>query len=263
MKKRVLIAISIGMLSLSILSTNNLPNCMTDVKAQNVAYDIGPARWEYGDHGWYYTLDEMEKIYEKEYEEGERLENRIIKEDGKIIGIKNGNHFEIDPKFIDKTLGQLEEMLDQGYAKYIFRLDAFHSHLFLPEEIRAEKYMGKSDIYILEEITKDEQLGALYHNSEHLALRDPPKTGEIDPEAKELISKRSVLGWYDERPLELTYPEEDDPPVIKEANTASIPEGYKSIENLTFKANKNGEFSINHNGKEIRIDISFDANNYY
>lgn len=225
-------------------------------------YDETESRWGYGADGWYFTLEEMKEIYEKEYEEGERLENYIKLEDGKYIGFYDGKTFEVSERFVQHTLNHLEQMIEKGYAKYIFRLDAFHNHLFVPDEVFGE-YVDLSSAELIEEYTKDDRLGALYHNTEHLALRNPPKTGEIDPEAKELISKRSVLGWYDGRPLELTHPKDDAPEKIKESNTASTPDGYHDIGGLTFKATKDGEFVINPNGEEIRIDLSFSANYYY
>ncbi len=227
-----------------------------------VGYDSEESRWEYSTHGWYFTREETKQIYEKEYEEGTRLENHIKIKNGKYLASCYGETFEVPGKFVKSTLKQLEETLEKGYAEYIFRLDAFHSHLFVPDKI-FDKYVNlKNGAEVSEAYTKDEQLGALYHNTEHLTAEDP-KTGEIDPVAKELLSKRSILGWYDGRPLELTHPKETDPPKIIEANTASVPDGYHSIGALTFKATKNGEFSIKHNGEEIRVDLSFDADSYY
>ena len=229
---------------------------------QCAGWEIEESRWEYTTHGWNFTLKEIKEIYEKEYEEGERLENHLIKKDGKYIAFKDGESCEVPEKFVKTTLNQLEQMLEKGYAAYIFRLDAFHSHPFVPDEV-FHKYKDLSGAELIAAYTKDDQLGVLYHNSEHLALRDPPKTGEIDSKAKELISKRSVLGWYDGRPLELTHPGEDAPAKLKEANTAGVPDGYHNIGFITFKATKNGEFVINPNGEEIRVDISFDADYYY
>lgn len=226
-------------------------------------YDVvTESRWGYGADGWYFTLEEMKEIYEKEYEEGERLEHYIKLEDGKYIASYDGQTFEVPEKFVKTTLNHLEQMLEKGYAKYIFRLDAFHHHLFIPEEV-FDEYGDISGAELIAESIKDDRLGALYHNTEHLALRNPPKTGEIDPEAKDLISKRSVLGWYDGRPLEIIHPKDSAPEKIKEANTANTPDDCHDTGGLTFKAIKNGEFVIKHNGKEIRVDLSFDANYYY
>lgn len=223
-------------------------------------YSDEKPRWEYSTHGWYFTLKEMKEIYEKEYEEGTRLENHIKKEGNKYIAFEHGESCEIPEKFVKSTLNQFEQMLEKGYAKYIFRLDAFHSHFFIPNEV-FHKYKDLKGAELTAAYTQDDKLGALYHNSEHLALRD--KDGNIDPEAKGLISKRSVLGWYDGRSLEITHPKEDAHEKIKEANSAGIPDGYQTIGNIHFKATKNGEFSVKHNGKEIRVDISFDAFDYY
>ena len=231
------------------------------VRAEEYVQNEKP-RWEYSTHGWYFTREETKNIYEKEYEEGTRLENHIRIKEGKYMASCYGETFEVPEKFVKGTLRQLEETLEKGYAEYIFRLDAFHSHLFVPNDIFDKYYPLKNGAELIGAYTKDDKLGALYHNTEHLAVEDP-KTGEIDPIAQELHSKRSVLGWYDGRPLEITHPEETAPPAIIEANSASIPDGYHAIGGITFKATKNGEFAIKHNGKEIRIDISFDADSYY
>jgi len=252
------LALSLGLFMTSPTIT---PNHFDAVRAEECVQDEKP-RWEYSTHGWYFTREETKQIYEKEYEEGTRLENCIIIEDGKYMAYRYGEKFEVPEKFVKSTLKQLEQMLENGYAEYIFRLDAFHSHLFVPDDV-FEKYKDiKTGAELIKEYTKDDQLGALYHNTEHLTAKDP-KTGEIDLKAVDLLSKRSVLGWYDGRPLEITHPKEDDLPAIREANSASIPDGYHTIGSLTFKATKNGEFSIKHDGKEIRVDISFDADSYY
>ncbi|MDP2907092.1 MAG: hypothetical protein Q8O03_04075 [Nanoarchaeota archaeon] len=263
MKRTLVRCVSILALSLGIFisSPTITPTRFDTVRAEEYVSDVKP-RWEYSTHGWYFTREETKQIYEKEYEEGTRLENCIRIENGKYVAYRYGEKFEVPEKFVKGTLRQLEETLEKGYAEYIFRLDAFHSHLFVPDDV-FEKYKDlKNGAEVAEAYTKDEQLGALYHNTEHLAIEDP-KTGEIDPVAEELRSKRSVLGWYDGRPLEITHPKETDIPQIIEANSASIPDGYHNIGSLTFKATKNGEFAIKHNGKEIRIDISFDGDYYY
>ena len=40
------------------------------------------------------------------------------------------------------------------------------------------------------------------------------------------------------------------------SNTATIPQGFRAVGSITFKANANGEFSIEHDGQPIRLDIS-------
>jgi hypothetical protein len=264
MKRTLAGCCSILALSLGIFITSPITTFSDTPRSiiHKVRYDSEESRWEYSKHGWYFTREEIKQIYEKEYEEGTRLENPIKIENGKYIASCYGETFEVPEKFVKSTLKQLEETLEKGYAEYIFRLDAFHSHLFVPDDV-FEKYKDlKNGAEVAEAYVKDEQLGALYHNTEHLAVEDL-KTGEIDPIAKELHSKRNVLGWYDDRGIELTYPKENALPAHKEANTANIPDGYHSIGGLTFKATKNGEFAIKHNGKEIRIDISFDGDSYY
>lgn len=258
MKKKLLKGLSVAALSLGLLLSP--PN--VTFHNTNTAYAQEESKIEYSTHDWFFTRDEMKPLYEKEYEEGKRLEDPIILKDGKYIASCDGKTFEVPEKFVKNTLKHLEQMLEKGYAEYIFRIDSYHNHLFVPEEEHS-KYSGLDDSKLIEEYAKDEKLGALYHNSEHLTAKDP-KTGKIDPKAEDLIRKRSVLGWYDGRDVELTYPTENMPAKLKEANTASDPEGTHRVGNMTFKATKNGEFTINHEGKEIRIDLSFNNNqNYY
>lgn len=257
MKKALLKGMSIAALSLGLLVSPMAIAPKTDIAYAQTKIDS-----EYKTHGWYYTLEEMKKVYEKEYEEGERLDDYIKIKDGKYIGYAHEKTFEVSKRFVDGTLKQLERMLEKGYAEYIFRLDSFHSHLFIPDESFYGKYGPLYNIELIEAFTKDEQLGALYHNSEHLTFNDS-KTGEIDPKAKGLFDKRSVLGWYDGRELEITYPKADDSEKIKEANSGSIPDGYHSVGAINFKATKNGEFVIRPDGKEIRVDISFNVDYYY
>lgn len=228
------------------------------------AFDTGvvESTWGYDTHGWSFTREDIKKIYEKEYREEERLKNPIRVEDGRYVGSRAGKTFEVPKEFIQHILNHLEQMLEKGYAEYIFRLDAYHGHIFIP----GEKPNNPEDIKedeLIAEFTKKGELGILYHNAEHLALRNPPETGEIDPKAEELISKRSVLGWYDGRPLELIYPKESVRKKLKESNCAEIPDGCYELDSIHFKATKNGEFIIRPNGKEIKIDISFDDYNYY
>ena len=225
--------------------------------------DLSPAsRHDYRKR-WFYTLDEIKELYEKEYRKGQRLKNFVRIKNGKAIAYCKGAQFEIPEKFIKTTLRHLEKMLEKGCAKYIFRLDASHSHLFISNESFFKKYENLTYTEVIKTLIKDENLGALYHSAEHLALRKPPITGKIDPVAGNLINRRNIIGWYDGRPLEFTYPKASDPIPLLQANTAGIPKGYYGSWTIIFKANKNGEFNVRYGGQEIRIDISFYDFFYY
>ena len=161
---------------------------------------------EYPD-GWFFTLDQMKTLYDVEYNEGKRLTNFVRHEDGKYLAQCNGESLEIPEPFILTTLHHLQEMLDKGYVKYLFRLDAFHGHPFVSDQQFAEKYQDLSWPDMIKTFVHDESLGILYHTSEHLALRNPPETGPIDYEAQKLIKQRNILGWCDGRPLEILFAE--------------------------------------------------------
>ena len=206
--------------------------------------------------GWFYTLSQMAELYEVEYYEGNRLTNFIKRRAGNFIAECDGETFVVPELFIETTLRLLTELLDKGLAKYLFRLDSFHSHPFVTDQKFQQEYKGLSYIKMTEKYVHDPSLGALFHNAEHLALRSPPHTGAIDPEAQELISKRNVIGWYDGRELEIIYPGKEDSVGRGKSNTALIPEGFRGVGSIVYQATQNGEFSIRHDNKEIYLDIS-------
>lgn len=211
----------------------------------------------YEKHGWFYTLEEMEKVYESEYNASEKLLKNIFRRNGeKLIGTVEEEEFEVPPEFIDKLLRQLKDMLEQKTAKFLFRLDAFHGHFFINEE-KYKNYSELSAIGQAREMLKDGDLGVLYHNSEHGKFLDD-KTANLTQEEKELKEKRNVVGWYDGRPIEIL-------PLPRGKRIAANAPGRDLIPYLKFAAHKDGLFAIpkKDNEKEIRLDISFDDNDYY
>jgi len=207
-------------------------------------------------YGWFYTLKQMAELYDIEYDEGKRLSNIIKTKGGDYFVECNGESFVIPKPFIETTLKQLKELLDLGLVKYLFRLDSFHSHPFVTEQSFEKEYQELNYKEMAKKFVNETSLGALFHNAEHLALRSPPLTGPIDPEAQELISKRNVIGWYDGKELEIIFPQKEDLVGSGKSNTAKIPEGYRKVGSIVYKATRNGAFSINHNKKEIHLDIS-------
>jgi hypothetical protein len=153
---------------------------------------------EYRD-GWFYTLDQMKLLYETEYNDGKRLSNFIRHTDGKYLAQCNGESFEIPEPFILTTLNHLQEMLDQGYVKYLFRLDTFHGHPFVSEQRFAEKYQHLSWQETIQTFVHDGSLKILYHTAEHLALRPPPGQDRLIPRlnnssSSEILSAGTMAG---------------------------------------------------------------------
>ena len=206
--------------------------------------------------GWFYTLEEIKNQYVLEYEEGKRLSNYITKKNGNYFTSCNSDAIIIPEAFINKTLHLIQALLEQDLARYIFRLDSFHGHLFVPEQIFSRKYSNMNTQEIIRLFTHEKTLGILFHNAEHLALHNPPNSATIDVEALEFVKKRNVIGWYDGRPFEIIRFSENDLLADRKTATASIPAGYRNVGVITFKAVRNGEFSIIYNGTSIRIDIS-------
>lgn len=207
----------------------------------------------YEKHGWFYTLEEMQKVYEREYVGEKLLQNIVRKKGEKLMGVYRGKEIVVSPQFIRRILSHLRSMLEKGAAQFLFRLDANHGHyFFVPEDIYKSSYERIGDAEAFRRAMEDQTLGILYHNSEHL---DP---GDKNPEAVKLYKKRNVIGWSDGRPITiLPLPKGD-------RTSADTPGGYKELPiTLDFAAHKDGEFSINVGGKEIRLDFSFDDSRYY
>lgn len=213
--------------------------------------------------GWFYTLDEIEELYEIEYYENNRLDNFIRYENGRYISQCDNELSEIPEKFINTTLKMLQQMLDRRLTKYLFRLDAFHGHFFVTEGQFDSKYRNRNTLEMMQELVNDDSLRILFHCAEHLALRDPPNTGAIDKDAEQLIKLRNIIGRYDEGTIEVLTPSQNGLVGSGKSNTAIIPQGYRGVGAITFMANINGEFSIIHGGQTIWLDMSLCDYYYY
>jgi hypothetical protein len=150
----------------------------------------------------------------------------------------------------------LQQMLDRKLIKYLFRLDTFHGHYFVTEEQFEKNYLNLNSTEMMEKYTKDASLGVLFHCAEHMALRNPSLTGPIDKEAQKLREQRNIIAWYNEKSIEVVTADKKELVGNGKSNTATIPQGFRAVGSLTFKANINGEFSIKHTGKIIKLDIS-------
>ena len=54
----------------------------------------------------------------------------------------------------------------------------------------------------------------------------------------------------------MLFPKKEDLVGSGNSNTAIVPNGYRQVGSIVYKATRNGEFSIKHKSKEIHIDIS-------
>lgn len=206
--------------------------------------------------GWFYTLNEIGELYSKEYSQGKRLVNHIRPKNGVYIAPYNGEYVVVPKRFISLLINNIQTMVNNGLAKYVFRLDCFHGHPFVTDEKFEKTYKSLTLLEMTEEYAQDESLGVLFHNAEHLALRNPPITGTVDLEAWGLIRKRNVIGWHNGRPMEIIDLKDVEISSDKKSFTAGIPDGYRNVGSITFKATKNGEFQMKVDSKIIRLDIS-------
>lgn len=210
-----------------------------------------PSRYE--KHGWYYNLEETKEVYEWEYNGEKILKNVFRKKNGAWVGLVDGKEFDVPEEFLNKTLMHLKDMLEQGAAKFIFRLDCFHGHFFVDEKHYDSFYANCDGLEEAKRLVKDKKLGILFHNAEHL------KKDFDDKEAMNLIEKRNVIGWYDGRPIAIL-------PLPKDQKSTAVSAeelGRDLFSYPRFAAHKDGFFPIEVGGKEIRLDISFDDNSYF
>lgn len=213
---------------------------------------VSPEGTPHYEGGWLYSYKEMQGIYDREYHEEKILKNVVKKKEGKWIGYSKGHEFVIPREFIDKTLSLLRQLMEAKTARFLFRLDASHGHFFVPLPA-GEKYEKVHDPEEARFLMQDQLAGVLFHNSEHLRP-NPDDPGEV-----KIFSRRNVIGWYDGRPLTvLPLPEED------QGTAAKIPDQSVGVDlDFKFAAHKDGQFKIVVDGKEIRLDLSFDDLYYY
>lgn len=222
----------------------------------------------YAENGnsWYYSRAEVDKIYEVYHYNGESRLNNYIHEtkDGNFIAkMDNGGPIQLPPEFVNHILNHLESAIEKGWVNYIFWADLNHGHLFVPTDLWNDKYEDgeyglKAFHAQLQRLLSEDgdKLGILYHAAEHFC--------HLDPANKEAIRTRNVVGWFDGRPIELTYPDpENSLPAQLKANTAGDPPGYDRKWFISVSANASGYFAIHPNGEEIRLDISLDGRDCY
>jgi len=202
--------------------------------------------------GWNFSLKEMQRVYEHEYNSEKILKNTIKNVDGKWVGTILGQHYEVSQKFIDTTVSHIQELFDRRFIRFLFRLDASHAHAFIPKEHRA-RYNGCSPAAEAQIMAHDSSLGILFHTAEHLG-EDPN-----DPEVVALNTQRNFIGWYDGRDMSVL----PLPHYTNSKTTAVNAPGQLLRPGPLFAAHKDGVFSIIVEGKEIHFDISLDDSTYY
>lgn len=198
----------------------------------------------------------MGDVYRNEYNGEKPFRVPIVREGNKLVASYTKQSFVVPERFVKELLRQISEMLHSGAATYIFRLDAYHGHLYIASEeakLRYASFAFPQDLQREVETTlADPELRVLHHTYEHLERPQPN-----DP-LFEKYRKRNVVGFFDGQANEsLPLPE---PP-----RNAQAEPGPHRIPNFVYTAHKDGLFSIKHphTGEEIRIDISFEDWQWY
>lgn len=223
-----------------------VPGAMSESWAQESGSEFAERYPE----GWFFSMEDIEKIYEQEYGGEKKLQNVIRYEGGVLRGRSFREDIVIPHNFIEQICAHCSDMLAAGTATRLFRLDAFHNHLYLPHDVVERSHTGLSIQAAIDQSVRDTRLVALYHNSEHLRI---PEEGTP---LFELYKKRNVVGFFDGKPIEVL-------PLPQGKRTAADLSLQTVNPDVKFAAHKNGLFSISHRGETIRLDISLDDRHYY
>lgn len=205
----------------------------------------------------FYSSAEMAIAYRYQYWQGPRLPKPIKEaDDGHYFTTVDGQKVNVPKKFVERVTEHIVQMIRAGSAKYIFRLDLGHGHIFLPRE-KVEKYKSLPENLFLEAILNDPDLGILYHASEFLAY-DVDKS---PPDVREWKSNRNVVGRFDGRPIEILPPHPSGSGVGLISDYAG---NYEFLNNITMMGHRSGEIKVLVTGKKgeyleyFEMDISFE-----
>lgn len=212
-------------------------------------YSDSPSNYE---KRWHFTLEDMQREYEKEYNGPKILRNAFQKINGTWHGTIEGQRFDVPDTFIKKTVSHLQALFDGQHIRFLFRLDTNHGHFFVPEE-RGARYDALSTLEEAQNLVHDETLGILFHTAEHLQENDN------DSETAKLLRWRNFIGRYDERPLEVM-----PLPHYPGLKTTAVHTPERQLRPYPkFAAHKDGALSVVVGGQDIRFDISFDHQDYF
>jgi hypothetical protein len=205
------------------------------------------------DSSWYFTANQIDAAYKYQEHFGRRLHRPLKPNDcfigkNEFTGSFQGNTFPVPCRFILETVRHLRAMLENGSAKYLFPLDIDHGDLAVTAEVWEQKYRQRKTEEILPLLLQEPSLAVIYHPAEHLKITDDG-SGETTVEATNWGSDRTVLGFYDGRPLQF---------IRRRSDGQSEPAGYRSFGTFHFLAHPLGELVFSVGGKQCIFDISFD-----
>lgn len=206
----------------------------------------------------FYSSEEMAIAYRYQYWYGPRL-TKPIKEigDGNYLTTVYGHKVNVPKKFVERVTEHMVQMIRAGSAKYIFRLDLGHGHMFFPKEALA-KYKSLPENLFLEAILNDPALGILYHASEFLAYDVDKSPSDV----REWKSKRNVVGRFDGRPIQILRPHPSGAGVGLVDDYAG---DYEFLNNITMMGHRFGAVKVLVTGKKgeyleyFDMDISFES----
>jgi len=202
----------------------------------------------------FFSPEEMAVAYRYQYWQGPRI-HKPIKEtgDGNYAALVDGQRVVVPKKFVEHITEHVVQMIRAGSAKYIFRLDLGHGHMFLPKE-KFAKYESLSGNLSLEAALNDPDLGILYHASEFLFYDKERSPQDI----KEWKSKRNVVGRFDGRPINILPPHPSGAGIGLIDHYAGE---YEFLNNITIMGHRSGAVKVvaaDTTGEYFEMDISFE-----
>lgn len=125
--------------------------------------------------------EDVKSLYPEIYESGKRLSQRTFFVNNKFVfpepslsGTPKGVEIDIPDKFIKGIILQIETILKNRYAEFIFFPDLGHSHFFIEKSFyNKEIYNQVMDYKTRYEILMNHtELKVLYHTAEQIRLKD-------------------------------------------------------------------------------------------
>ena len=229
------------------------------IRYQLRIWTLALALWSAGDalavDTWYFTAGEIEIAYRYQQNFGQRLGHPLKARDcyfnrPDFTASFQGKEFLAPCQFILQTTYQLRTILEKGAAKYLFPLDADHSHLAIPTDLWREKYNNTNVVESLPQILREPTLVALYHTAEHLSAVDR-ENSRMTAQVKNWKAQRNILGFYDGRPVQILPPHPDGSGHARVA-------GHQTILTFFFLAHPLAELTVTASGRSHSFDLSFD-----
>lgn len=209
-----------------------------------------------------FTLEEMGKAFEENYQSGKRLKGRAYYDEAQrtLVMPHSTGMVKIDDAFIRSVTRHVELALERRYADYLFFPDMGHSHLFIPTKDydRLKSVTPISRMY--EGFFAYRGLKMLYHTAEKLTVKLGERGVDGFPQDPVLLWRyfaRNPVGDNDGGENVFPLFQSADP---KKYNTVKDVPGHSEYSaGFDISASKDGCFPYRYQGKTFFFDLSLES----